>query len=409
MELGSDERFELTYCTNIHPANGWNEVFNNLQKYGPALKQRFAPRAPFGLGLRLSNDESIQLLEGGVLEEFAGFLSENGLYVSLINGFPFGSFHGQPVKAAVFAPDWRETARLDYTLRLVSILRRLSHSGTEAGISTVPLSYKPWVAANDEDAWDSIIRKLVTLVESMVEIRRSENKLLHLDIEPEPDGLLENSTEILDFYQNRLFRLGAGILSQSLNIPAEEARMHLRDHIRICFDTCHLAIEYEDLESVVARFSEVGIQVGRVQVSSALSLVFPGEADRCLQIRDNLKRFAESTYLHQVIERRSDGALRRYHDLPEALSQFDRSESVEWRIHFHVPVFIKNYGEFGSTQEQITTVLRLLRRFCFCRHLEIETYTWEVLPSGLKEDLLESITREYKWVINQFESSSSNA
>ncbi len=104
MQLGIGG-FDLTYCTNIHPGNGWAEVFSHLRQYGPALKQRLSPAAPFGLGLRLSDEESRQLLEGGALEQFSEFLNQNGLYVSLLNGFPFGSFHRQVIKADVFAPD----------------------------------------------------------------------------------------------------------------------------------------------------------------------------------------------------------------------------------------------------------------------------------------------------------------
>ena len=80
--------FELTYCTNIHVAEGWPQVLENLRRYAPELKRRLHPEGRFGLGLRLANDEAVELLSGSHLEEFARFLEGSGLYVSLINGFP---------------------------------------------------------------------------------------------------------------------------------------------------------------------------------------------------------------------------------------------------------------------------------------------------------------------------------
>src|SRR4026207_304866 len=125
MQLGSDGNFELTYCTNIHPGNGWHEVFANLRKFGPALKRRLSPNAPFGLGLRLSNQEERELLESNSLEELVAFLDEHGLYVSILNGFPYGSFHRQVVKADVFAPDWRDKEGVASNVRRGNILERL--------------------------------------------------------------------------------------------------------------------------------------------------------------------------------------------------------------------------------------------------------------------------------------------
>src|SRR4051812_29560806 len=125
MQLDQNGAFHLTYCTNIHPGDGWEAVFANLRTYAPALKRRLAPDAPFGLGLRLSARESEQVLDGDNLAALRAFLEEHGLYVALINGFPFGSFHKQAVKADVFAPDWRTEERVAYTLRLISILKDL--------------------------------------------------------------------------------------------------------------------------------------------------------------------------------------------------------------------------------------------------------------------------------------------
>src|SRR5207253_2234388 len=106
VQLGDDGFFHLTYCTNIHPGDGWAAVDANLRRFAPALKRRLSPAAPFGIGLRLSALDARELLEGDRVRELRDFLLDEGLYVALINGFPHGSFHRTVVKADVYAPDW---------------------------------------------------------------------------------------------------------------------------------------------------------------------------------------------------------------------------------------------------------------------------------------------------------------
>ena len=156
MQIGPDGVFHLTYGTKIHPGRGWEELLGNLRAYVPPLKARLAPQRPFGLGLRLSNAESAELLARDNLPQFQAFLAQNGLYVFTLNGFPYGALDGPTVKSEIFAPDWREEERLTYTLRLVEILRRLLPPGVEGSISTMPLSYKPWIAPGDTEAWTQI-------------------------------------------------------------------------------------------------------------------------------------------------------------------------------------------------------------------------------------------------------------
>lgn len=398
MQIGP---FDLTYCTNIHPADGWDGVLANLQRYAPALKKRLAPNARFGLGLRLSSEESKQLLLDGGLDQLLAFLQEHGLYVSVINGFPFGSFHGQAVKEKVFAPDWRDEERVSYTLRLVGILDRLLEPGDDGGISTCPLSYKQWMKENDSEGWQIITTNIVRVAEAMVRASQKGDRSIHLDIEPEPDGLIENSKETTDFYRKWLLGVGAPLLAESLKISIGEARQKLLDHVQICFDTCHFAVEYEHPHSVLERFSQLGIKVGRIQISSAMRIPIPGDRAQKRQIGRLLEPFAESTYLHQVVELQKDGELRHYPDLSDAIKTIEDIEATEWRTHFHIPLFTGEYESFSSTQGYIREVLALFLKNRFTRHLEIETYTWDVLPPALKADLLDSILREYRWVLDE--------
>jgi sugar phosphate isomerase/epimerase len=399
VRLASHSSVHLTYCTNIHPGDGWKEVFANLQRYAPALKSRFSPAAPFGIGLRLSAREARELLDGGALQDFRAFLDDEGLYVAIINGFPHGAFHGTVVKEDVYAPDWRSDARVRYTNDLIAILGALLPEGIEGGISTAPLSYKPWMAAAGVDAWESITRNVVRVAESLVQAKRAHGRTMHLDIEPEPDCSLENTDETIEFFTGRLLPAGAPLLARALNVGEDEARELLLDHIRICFDCCHFAVEYETPAQAIDRLRAAGIRIGRVQLSSALRVRFPSERDGCADVAERLRAFADPVYLHQVVQDAPAG-FQRFPDLDPALAGSSHACGTEWRIHFHVPLFTDRYDRFESTQGYVREVLRIAIETGITRHLEIETYTWDVLPAGLKRDLLDSIAREYVWVLD---------
>ncbi|MDZ8024458.1 MAG: metabolite traffic protein EboE [Nostoc sp. DedQUE11] len=398
----TNNNFHLTYCSNIHPGESWVEVFANLQKYIPELKSRLSPTEPFGIGLRLANTAAKELLESNNLAEFQKWLTQQELYVFTLNGFPYGGFHRQVVKDQVYAPDWSTEERVNYTLNLTQILATLLPEGLDGGISTLPLSYKPWWK-KDQATFDTVLKKsclnLASVVTEMIRIWEETGKLLHIDLEPEPDGLIENTSEVIDFFQNWLLPIGGNYLSKKLNVEQSLAEAKLLEHVRLCYDTCHFSVEYEEPKSVFTRLESAGIKIGKVQISAAIQVKIPADVEKRSLIVERLRPFAESTYLHQVIERRSDGTLYHYPDLVTALPHLEQSLAEEWRTHFHVPIFIHDYQILQSTQHDIATVLHLLQTNNACSHLEIETYTWDVLPSEMKIDLLTSIQREYEWVL----------
>jgi sugar phosphate isomerase/epimerase len=407
VRLDADSPLQLTYCTNIHPADGWTSVFDTLRRYAPALKRRLSPGAPFGLGLRLSAREARELAAGpGLLDDFARFLEDEGLYVALINGFPYGPFHGTPVKAQVYAPDWRDDARVAYTLDLLTILTRLLPEGSEGGISTAPLSYKAWMTGAGEADWERIAANIARVAAEMAATARARGRTIHLDIEPEPDCLIETSDEAIAFFRDHLLPRGTPTLARALGIDADAAREQLREHVQLCFDCCHFAVEYEDPGHALDRLAAAGLGVGRVQLSSALVVTLGADPEEARGALERLRRFADATYLHQVVER-SAGGLRHVPDLPEAIASAQQAlegasaawSPREWRIHFHVPLFTREYAGLGSSQDYVAQVVAAARARGFTRHLEIETYTWDVLPPALKLELGESIAREYEWVL----------
>jgi len=406
MKIGTSGDFHLTYCTNVHPGEHWPEVFSNLETYIPPLKTQFVPEGPFGIGLRLSDTASQELLEKEALSRFKMWLHQNNLYVFTLNGFPYGGFHRKVVKEDVYAPDWSTEKRKTYTVRLANILAQLLPEGMDGGISTVPVSYKPWFKHQDEKeaCLEHACYNLASLVQELVHIQNENGKWIHLDLEPEPDGMLENSTEVIEFFEQWLLPKGSAHLAKMLDIAAMQAQEHLLRHIGMCYDTCHFAVSYEEPESVLKRLEQAEIRIGKIQISAALKLQLPESMEARQIALNRLEPFAESIYLHQVVEKRIDGSFHTYPDLIEALPLLRQGggRGQEWRIHFHVPIFIEDYQTVQSTQEDIITVLKLLKEKPVCRHLEIETYTWEVLPPEMKRNLAKSIQREYEWVLNHF-------
>lgn len=401
------DNFHLTYCTNIHSGEGWAEVHEKLRHFIPKIKARVVPDRAFGVGLRLSDRASVELLEGNNLNTFKEWLQINDCYVFTINGFPYGGFHDQVVKDQVHQPDWTTTERLDYTLRLFDILVELLPEGIDGGISTSPLSYKYWHMTTQKQ--DEVRRKsalhLAQVTEYLYRLKAKTGKQLHLDIEPEPDGMIENTQEVIRYFDEYLLPVGLDYLEKKLSISAEEAEECIKSYIQICYDVCHFAVVYEEPEHVFQQLTAKGISVGKIQISAALKMKITDDEEVKKGLAKALKPFAESTYLHQVVERSLNGTLRHYRDLPEALEQLNALNNAEWRTHYHVPVFLTSYGRFESTQKDIVKALQYVLQENLHPHLEVETYTWQVLPDDMQIGMTESITRELQWVKKILETS----
>lgn len=395
--------FHLTYCSNIHPGESWAAVWENLRTYLPQLKQQLSPHAPFGIGLRLADCASRELLQGENLPQLQAWLQAQDLYVFTLNGFPYGSFHRQVVKDQVYSPDWFTRDRLRYTQRLVKILAALLPDGIEGSISTLPISYKPWwnnpaqLELNNMRA----ARQLALVAGELAELYATTGKKIHLGLEPEPDGLIENSAEVVEWFDRYLLPIGVQELQRTQGLSYDAICQTLLRHIQVCYDTCHFAVEFEDPIAAIERLTNHNIGISKIQLSSAIRFDLPSATDDRQALFQHLQLFAESTYLHQVIARHPDGQLEQFRDLAKALPHLLDSPATEWRTHFHVPLFIRDYPAMSSTQADIQMVLNYLKKNPICLHLEIETYTWEVLPAEMKLDMATSIQREYEWVMAQ--------
>jgi hypothetical protein len=269
------------------------------------------------------------------------------------------------------------------------------------GISTSPLSYRHWFKTTEDfmQAKRTATLNIVEVIKELVTIGQQTDKTMHLDLEPEPDGILETGREFIDWFQDDLLPLGIPAIETLFNVSAVEAESLIKKHLCLCYDICHFAIGYEAHDEVLKELEAKGIKVGKIQISAALkSSLDKSLAEREI-IKNSFQTFNEPTYLHQVVALKKDGGLIRYSDLTPALADFENEETAQWRAHFHVPISIKEIGLLQSTQDDITAVLDLQKTAPFTDHLEVETYTWEVLPEQLKLPIAQSISNELNWVI----------
>jgi sugar phosphate isomerase/epimerase len=387
----------LTYCTNIHPGESWPEVRDNLERYLVPVRERVAPGRPFGVGLRLSAESARALADPAALDELRAFLRAHDLYVFTINGFPYGPFHGRPVKEQVYLPDWLDPERLAYTDRLADVLAALVPEGMEGSISTVPGAFAPRVRDDADQA--RMARALLDHVAHLVRLRDSTGRRVALALEPEPCCFLETIAETVAFFERHLHSASAAAhVSDEAGLSRADADAAIREHLGVCLDACHLAVEFEEPEQVLGALRAAGIRVPKVQVTAGLRAMLH-EGDGAML--DALTAFADDVYLHQVVERRGDGTLARHLDLPEALAAARGSAGKgtrEWRVHFHVPVFRERYGAFEGTQGYVAELLRLVRERGVSEHFEVETYTWDVLPEEFRrEGIVGGIVRELEW------------
>ena len=355
----------LTYCTNIHPGESWREIFTAVRQHAPVVKKSVSPDTLFPIGLRLSGRAAneLNLSEAG---DFHSWCRQEGFYVATLNGFPYGTFHHAPVKQAVYLPDWRFVERLNYTRKLADLLAIWLPDGMIGSISTVPVGFRSCISQED---LPTVERHLQAALDHLDLLAQRHGKKILLSLEPEPGCVLETTVDVVRFF-------GGLVLSSGQ-----------REHLALCYDCCHQALQFEDPAESLKLLADNGIRIGHVQVSSALRLLDP-------QI-SLLKRFQESCYLHQVVGRTADGELLRFDDLQPAISA-GPGGVVEWRVHFHVPVFMDKTKECGSTRFFLQQILPLFPERLV---LEVETYTWTILPAELQGGTVtDCLIRELEWV-----------
>lgn len=380
----------LTYCLNIHPTQSWEEARAALTGPARAVKAALSPDAPFAIGLRFSAETTAELSEPGKRAELKAILADGGFLPLTMNGFPYGPFHGARVKEEVYLPDWRAEERLAYTTALADLMAEINPEGAFLSLSTVPGAFRP----NGEGAEAAMADMMLRAAAHLVKLEAETGRRVALALEPEPCCFLETIEESAAFFRAHLFSEAAAARLAALTGRGKaQAAELLPRHLGLCYDVCHAAVEFEDAAQSVALLREAGVPVHKLQLSSALRI--PSGSP---EARAALAAFDDGVYLHQLIARGPRG-LRRFADLPEALAPGGAEDGEEWRVHFHVPVFLETLPAFGTTQAFLAEILALHRAAPISEHLEVETYTWSVLPPGLAAGSVDqAVARELTWV-----------
>ena len=413
-----ERRVRLAYCLNLHAADSVDDTLRGIREVTLPLRDRIAPASAFGVGLYLPNEIARVLdADPAAAESFGSFLADEGLDPFTFNAFPFGGFHADSLKEHVFRPTWADASRLEFTscvARLAAAFaQRTGGLGDPAhvSISTHAGRFGPWPPDGNELGMSSLA--LARFAWEAARIEAKSGVRIVLSIEPEPRSSANDLAELERFLAH--VREVAPIYAPRAALCSTERMQELLErHVGICLDACHAAVEFEDGAGALGATAverPLG-PLGKLQFSSALALRDPLAND---DGRERLLAMAEPRYLHQVTGRTRTGELVRATDLPELLAMWREaswSGCDEWRCHFHVPVDLDEVGDpgLGTTRADADALLtRVLAAPATWGtpelHLEIETYTWDVLPGAARGSgaLVDGLEREYRHVMGLLE------
>jgi hypothetical protein len=382
----------LAYCLNLHGADDFAGVLRGMRSITLPLRDRLAEGGRFGVGMYFPAAIAAHLdsAEGAADRSLlAEFLRDERLDPFTFNAFPYGGFHSAGLKKAVFTPTWFEEDRARYTLAVGRLAAELNAgSGGHVSISTHPGRFGPW----EGDEFERSCARLEEVLRAFAAIEADGGPRLRLALEAEPRAVAGDMASLgallSEIRQTLDPRLGSDLVSA---------------HLGACLDTCHASVEFEDPSDAVTAVSV--LPLGKVQVSSAISLLNPGSNALA---REELFGLDEPRYLHQTTGRRGTEFVRAM-DLPEVQTACADENSPwlqcdEWRTHFHVPIDLERLEGNGletTRSHALDTLRELLARPESWGspelHVEIETYTWDILPksAGGGANLVDGLEREY--------------
>ena len=394
MDLGN-RLGHLAYSTLVHPGDTWAEMRASLETYAPVVKARVAPDRPYGVSLRLSAASAQTLAaDERERERLRDWLDDRDMYVYTVNAFPYGPFKGRVVMTDVYEPDWATEDRIRYTCAVADVLAEVAPAWVSPSIQTAPLAFRPKVTSDGDVA--ALTRNLLRVVAHLVDLERRTGRRVKLALEPEPACFLETTDETIRYFQDRVWSAAAvDELGRLADLPASDAVGALRRHLGVVFDICHQSVQFEDIAVSLEALRAAGVPIFKLQAAAALWVpeVTPDAVAA-------IEPFTDTIYLSQTTERRDGEVVRRLH-LADAIAAWkdDPGGHREWRTHIHVPIFLDDLGPFRTTRPGIEAALAAHARAPLSDHLEIETYTWDVLPAHLKTgDITEYVSRELEWL-----------
>ncbi|WP_327727047.1 metabolite traffic protein EboE [Streptomyces sp. NBC_00487] len=361
----------LGYCSNVHQAEDVDGVLAQLATYAEPVRERLGADR-LGIGLWLARDVVTRLTaEPGELRRLKDELAMRGLETVTLNAFPYAGFHREVVKKDVYLPDWADEARLRHTLDCARVLAALLPDDAERGsVSTLPLAWRtPW----PPERADRARRALDRLTTGLAAIESDTGRRIRVGFEPEPGCVVETTAQAV-----------------------RELRGLDPERLGVCLDACHLAVQFEEPGAALRRLAEAGLPVVKLQASCAVEATDPADP----AARAALRRLAEPRFLHQTRTAAEQEAprVRGVDDLPDALDGALPTGAGPWRVHFHAPLHADPEPPLRTTADQLSRVLAGLLggASADCDHIEVETYTWSVLPEP-PTDLPGGIAAELAW------------
>lgn len=386
----------LAYSTLVHPGDTWEEMRDSLVTYAPLVKARVSPHEPYAVSLRLSAASAQTLTDDpGERERLRAWLDDNDMYVYTVNAFPYGPFKGRVVMEQVYEPDWSGPDRVRYTCQVADILAEVTPSHVSPSIQTSPLAFRPKVVTAADRA--RLTENVLAVVAHLVDLERRTGRRIKLALEPEPACFLETTEETVAWFREDVWSSsGTDTLCRLTGLPVSEVVGLARRHLGVVFDICHQSVQFEDIAASLRLLTEAGVPVFKLQAAAALRV-----PDVTAGAVETLEAFTDTIYLSQTTERR-DGRLTRFLTLADAIAAWRADpggDGREWRTHFHVPIFLDDLGGLSTTRPGITAALEVHACTPLSDHLEIETYTWDVLPAHLKNgDIVDYVSRELEWI-----------
>lgn len=390
----------LTYSTLVHAGDNWDQMRASVEEFVPKVKRRLGVEGKFGVSLRISGDSQKTLSESAeARSELKKFLEDEGLYVFTINAFPYGPFKGQRVMERVYEPDWTTNQRVEYTKAIADILVDITDEDTSPSIQTAPLAFAPNVS--DESYIARFTTSVFEVISHLYHLEARTGRRVKLSIEPEPACYLETTDETVAFFQERLYApAGVAELANIAQIALSEAEGAIKRYLGIVFDIGHQSVGFEDIPQSLEKLVNAGIPIFKLQEAAALWV-----ESLSIDIIPELRRFTDTIYLSQTSLKTAEGIVK-YLNLGEALDAYEANPvPTEMRTHFHVPVFLEEIGPFKTTRFAVQQALAMHRKQPLSDHLEIETYTWDVLPAELKTgDIVDYVSRELEFVMKELQS-----
>ncbi|WP_437186359.1 metabolite traffic protein EboE [Planctomicrobium sp. SH668] len=370
----------LSYCTNVHPGLSVDDVILGLKTHTFSARKKLGWKIGAGLWLAAPVIDEIQRDPAGI-QRLRDTLAEGDLTCFTLNTFPYGNFHSARVKENVYLPDWTTAERRDYTVACAKVLTELMPVGVEGSLSTVPLGFKPFQHPAGFSA--ACIDQLLAVAEAFDQIHDETGQVVRLAIEPEPYCELETTAEAVEFFRHLY------------SIAEDRHQLEIAQrHLGICYDVCHQAVEYEDQSTSISQIASAGIRINKVHLTCAIHVDRPADN---IEARTQLANFVEQRYLHQTFARSQTGAITHISDLTTEIcsqptGEFALAES--WRVHFHVPVHQEEFGKLSTTRSDLKEAIAAVAKLEYAPHLEVETYTWGVLPEHSYETLADGIANE---------------